>query len=100
MRAQTKIKVQTPLSPKVTKKVKVSIFFILYFCVGMAGFSDYRMSSNERAQRGIGGATMKYIFNIDQTLLTFKDKYYGSVIEIFLVAVERIFHLENDSRAI
>lgn len=81
-------------------KVIVGLFFLLYFCVGITAFSDYGISSDEGTQRVIGIVAIEYMCNFDQTLLTFKAKYYGPIVEILLVAVERIFHLENDPRAI
>jgi hypothetical protein len=85
---------------QINHKVIVSLFFILYFCLGIIAFSDYGISTDELTQRGIGKVVLKYMFNSDQEMLTFKDKYYGPIVEILLVAVERAFRLENDPRAI
>ena len=85
---------------QINHKVIVSLFFIIYLCVGVTAFSDYGISSDEGSQRVLGIEAIKYMLNVDQTLLTFEGKYHGSIVQILLVAVERILHLENDPRSI
>jgi hypothetical protein len=77
----------------VKKQLLVKLFFIILFCVGIFSFKDYGISWDEPVQREIGKMNARYAFKKEPWLLTYKDKYYGPVFEVFLVGLEDAFHL-------
>jgi len=80
-------------------RICVFLFFAAYLCVGLAVFDDYGISWDELRSRSNGIAAAKYVFEGDQTLLTYGDRYYGTAFEIVLVGIERALDLTKNSRA-
>jgi len=81
-------------------KILVALFFAAYLCVGISIFKDYGISWDEHVQRINGMITVEYIVKGDQRLFTYRDRYYGTVFETLLVAIERILDLTKSSRAV
>lgn len=77
----------------------VIIFFVIYLIVGVLIFKDYGLSWDESSVRLIGQVNWDYAVEGNQDLLTFRDRFYGPVFPVFLVAVEKIFNL-TDTRMI
>ena len=80
-------------------KLIVPVFFIVFLCLGAVIFKDYGISRDERAQRGIGGIALKYVFLGDKSLNNFPDKDYGPVFEMLLGALEVSLRLTDNPRA-
>jgi hypothetical protein len=79
--------------------VLLSLFFL-----GIEIYSDYGLSWDEPTQLQLGIQNFRYIFKGDPSLLMNKDRWYGPLFEIFLIAaqsrgsLDRIFlsrHLLN-----
>lgn len=85
---------------KIIHRIAVCAFFAVVLCVGIIIFKDYGISWDEPTQVTTGGVVFNYITKGDQTIFQYQDRYYGPVFEIFLVAVELIFNLTNDLRAV
>ncbi|KJJ84296.1 conserved hypothetical protein, membrane [Candidatus Omnitrophus magneticus] len=79
-------------------KLIIIFFFIVFFLAGLSIYKDYGISWDEKWQRDLGTLSVDYVFKGDRSLLSYKDKYYGPVFEMLLVAVERVFNLTSDSR--
>ncbi len=84
-----------------SKRILVTSFFIIYFFIGCFIFRDYGISWDEPAHRHIGYVNFEYIVRGDKTLIDpyYPEKDHGPFIELPLVAIERIFKI-NDSRTI
>ena len=67
----------------------VTLFFAIFFMVGLFTYQDYGVSWDEPIQRGIGNANINYITGHDRSLLEMKDRYYGPIFEILLIGVEK-----------
>lgn len=81
-------------------KLIICLFFILFFAIGLIIFKDYGISWDERRSRTNGLVNLKYVIKKDPLLLSYEDKYYGPVFEIFLVAIEKVFNLTENTRAV
>jgi hypothetical protein len=77
----------------------VSIFFILYFFVGLFISNDYGIPWDEPIQRNLGYLNYNFVIHNDTTLLSHHDRYYGPILEIILVVAEKILPLAT-SKAI
>jgi hypothetical protein len=75
----------------------VLFFFAAFLLISLFVVKDFGMSWDERYQRDNNGyANWEYIFHGNsKTLLAGEDKYHGPVFEIFLIGVEKLFHLED-----
>jgi hypothetical protein len=65
----------------------VIILIGVLFILGIATFRDYGIPWDEKFQREIAEQNYNYVLNGDQSLLTFKDRYYGPIFEIASFAV-------------
>jgi hypothetical protein len=84
---------------------KIAGFVLLTFLIlGIAIYSSYGLSWDEPTQLQLGIQNFRYIIKGDPSLLSNKDRWYGPLFEIFLVAaqsrgsLDRIFlsrHLLN-----
>ena len=83
-----------------SKKLFTSLFFIIFFFIGVVSFRDYGLSWDEPIQREIGKMNARYAFKQEPWLLTYKDKYYGPIFEVFLVGLEDVFHLTANSNSV
>ncbi len=63
------------------------IFFAALLALGLAIYRDYGIGWDEWPQYTVGRANYQYILGINQSLLTFVDRYYGPIYEIFLYSV-------------
>jgi hypothetical protein len=72
------------------------IIIAFFFFVGILTFDIYGVGWDEGMQRNTGLVNWNYIFNGDNTLLTYGDKDYGVAFELPLIFFEKIFHLQNE----
>lgn len=79
------------------KNIKFPLLFLCLFFIGLSKVKDYGVAYDEFAQRLIGQVNYEYVFNHDNLLLEFEDRYYSSFYEIILFAGEKYFQLK-DSR--
>lgn len=80
-------------------RLATAIFFALFLLIGLLVFKDYGISWDEKRSRTNGLVAAKYVFQKDPLLLSYEDKYYGTVFELPLFVVEKVFNL-SDSRTI
>ncbi len=85
---------KVPAFAGMTNSIVVLLFFV-YFLIGVIIFKDYGVSWDEYIQRITGHVFYHYVAGIDERLLTFKVRYYGPVFEILLVALEKLFKLDD-----
>jgi len=81
------------------EKLVVSSFFVLFLVIGLSVFSDYGISWDESINRQNGLISFNYVFNGDDKLISYVDRDYGVAFELPLVALEKVFVIE-DSRNI
>jgi len=81
-------------------KIVVCLFFAAYLFIGISIFKDYGISWDEHVSRMNGVITVKYVVERDQTLFTYRDRYYGTAFETLLVAMEGFLNLTENPRAI
>ncbi len=81
-------------------KIVVCLFFAAYLFIGISIFKDYGISWDEHVSRMNGIITIEYIVKGDQRLFTYRDRYYGTVFETLLVAIERFLNLTKNPRAV
>lgn len=81
-------------------KIIVCLFFAVFLCIGISVFRDYGLSWDEPYQRYTGKVTYNYVVKGDPTLVTYGDRYYGPVFELFLFGIEKIFGLTKNSRTL
>jgi hypothetical protein len=77
------------------RKTSVYVFFIILFFVGLIVFKDYGVSWDEPIQRQYGINVYEYVFHGDKALLSDRHRYYGPVFELFLVTIEKFFHVNK-----
>ncbi len=75
------------LKLRLSWRIAVFIFFAALLALGLAIYRDYGMGWDEWPQYTVGRAYYQYILGINQSLLTFVDRYYGPIYEIFLYSV-------------
>jgi len=78
----------------------IFLFFVSFFCVGLFIFDDFGYSIDEMASRVTGLLSLDYALNYNLSLLHYSDRYYGPAFEMILVAIEFIFRLTDDLRAV
>jgi hypothetical protein len=81
-----------------TKRIIVTLFFIIFFCIGISTFKDYGISTDEVFRINVGHMAWNYVINGDQALHAYDDKYHGLAFEILLVAAEKILGFTGNSR--
>lgn len=74
------------------------LLFSIILISGLLSFKDYGIAWDEPIQRNLGIITWHYLEG-DNALLTYKDRYYGSILECSYTALEHLFHL-TDPRSI
>lgn len=77
------------------QKLIVILFFAAFLCLGLVIFDDYGISTDEVINRNNGLVAYNYVFKGDQELLTYRDRYYGTAFELFLVLLEKWMSLED-----
>jgi hypothetical protein len=90
------------------KKTAVISFFSLYLFCGIALYQDYGISFDEGSNRAIGAVTAQYInkifgspLSIDYPLpdlKSYKDRDYGVLIELPLIAAEYLFRISDSQK--
>ena len=80
---------------KIRDNIFIIIGFLIYIGISFLTFRDYGISCDEQQQRLIGLVNWNYIFNQNNELLSFGDRFYGPLWELFLIAAERICELES-----
>ena len=81
-------------------KFIVGLFFVVYLIVGISVFKDYGISWDEPDIRDLGALAWNYVIFGEKNYLTSPASYHGPAFEMFLVSIEKIFNLSNDSRAV
>lgn len=71
------------------------IILIVAFFIGLFIFQDYGIAWDDPIQRQIGQVTYNYLFHSNDLLLTYSGRHYGTVIELPLVLIEKLFHLSD-----
>lgn len=69
--------------------VAVTLFFVILLGLGVFVYQDYGLTWDDLAQVEIGELNYKYVFEGDEALLTFKNRYYGPVFEMLLYRITR-----------
>lgn len=75
------------------------VFFLGVLAVGLVAFDDYGITWDETGQRAYGEVVHAYVFQGEDALLTFRERYHGPGFELFLVVAERALRVV-DSRSI
>ncbi|MCC6933051.1 MAG: hypothetical protein IT292_07335 [Deltaproteobacteria bacterium] len=73
----------------------VCLFFIALLLLGLFIFSDYGISWDEPAQRQIAEHNYNYIFHSNDSLLWFKDRFYGVAFELPAYMIEKLIGIED-----
>lgn len=60
-----------------------------FFIYGVSVYKDYGISYDESFQIDIGNINYKYITQNDQSLLSYRDRYYGPITELFLIQISK-----------
>ncbi|MFQ5952552.1 MAG: STT3 domain-containing protein, partial [Candidatus Omnitrophota bacterium] len=76
-------------------RIIVISFFLVFLCVGLIAFKDYGISWDELVSRNNGLLTYKYVFEGDQELLTYRDRYYGTAFETLLLMIEKAIGFDD-----
>ncbi|MGB2661335.1 MAG: hypothetical protein WBD04_02990 [Candidatus Omnitrophota bacterium] len=80
-------------------RIIVILFFAAALCAGIITFRDYGISWDELVSRDNGRLTYEYVFEGNQELLSYNDRYYGTAFELSLFLLEKACGLE-DSRQV
>ena len=85
---------------KENQRIIIGLFFVAFFFTGIVVFDDYGLSWDEGHQRDLGTTAAKYIVRGDQKFLQHRDKYYGTIFEVSLVAIEATLNLSKNPRIV
>jgi hypothetical protein len=72
------------------------LLFVFFGLIALFTFQNYGLSWDEDYQREIGLVSWNYIFSNDQTLLTYAMRDYGVAFELPLIALEKLFGLNEE----
>ena len=73
-----------------------ALLFVVYLAVGVSIYSDYGISSDEISQRNFGLHSWEYMASGDLSSPPARHDWdHGPALQIFLVAVEKVMHLED-----
>lgn len=78
--------------------VIIKILFIAIFIIGLIASFNYGVAFDEHIQRSIAVANAKYIIQGNPSLKSINDRYYGPVIEILLLFLEKIFRIKSATK--
>lgn len=73
----------------------VLLFFLIFMFIGVFVFRDYGIPFDEPIQRQIGEYSFNYVFNGNQSLFNYKNKYYGVAFELPLIIFEKILNFTD-----
>ena len=76
-------------------RILVVLFFAAILCIGICVYKDYGISWDELVSRNNGLLTYKYVFEGDQEILTYRDRYYGTAFELLLLIAEKPFDFKD-----
>lgn len=82
------------------QKAAVGAFFAAFLILGIFIFKDYGVSWDELMQLNTGRIALRYVTGQGDELFTYRDRHYGTAVEMPLVVIEKILKLSNDSRAL
>ncbi len=74
---------------KERKKTFIVLFFAAYFLLGLFIYDDYGTYGDDIVNRNNGLMSYRYVFEKDDSLLTYRDRYYGTAFEIVLIFLEK-----------
>jgi hypothetical protein len=74
----------------------VSIFFAVFFLIGLFIYRDYGFTGDTSHQKLIGETSFNYIFHNDKTLFSSVDKEYGAAFELLITFLYTLFNLTTD----
>ena len=72
------------------KRVILIIFFSSILFTGVFVYKDYGIAGDELISRNNGVISYKYVTEGDKELFSYRDRFYGTAFEIFLVFLEDI----------
>ncbi|MDD5111096.1 MAG: glycosyltransferase family 39 protein [Candidatus Altiarchaeota archaeon] len=75
------------------ERLAVGSFFLIFLLIGLEVFRDYGLSTDEVFNREKGFYSFYYVFNGDNSLLTYYRRDYGVAIELPLVIIEKAMGL-------
>jgi hypothetical protein len=78
-----------------SSKLIVILFFTAVLCVGLFVYKDYGISWDELVSRNNGLLTYKYVFEGNDEILTYQDRYYGTAFELLLILLEKPFNFDD-----
>ncbi len=76
-------------------KVIFIAFFFLYFIIGILIFRDYGLSWDEPISRLNGIRAYEYVFEGSERIFDYRDRYYGTLFELPLYALEKLLAINN-----
>lgn len=74
-------------------KIIVSLFFIIFFVVGVFSVNNYGYSTDEYAQKELGNQAVNLILKGDREIYNQVNKYHGTSFTIIANIIERTFHI-------
>ena len=72
------------------RRVVVVSFFIVLLVTGIAIYKDYGIAGDEIISRNNGLVSYAYVVEGDRGLFSYRDRFYGTAFEQFLVLIERL----------
>lgn len=72
------------------KRIILIVFFSAILFTGLFTYKDYGIAGDELISRNNGVISYKYVTEGDKELFSYKDRYYGTTFEIFLVFLEDV----------
>ena len=86
-------------SIKNKEKIITTLFFLIYFFIGLLIFSDYGLSWDEPISRYNGFVSLNYLYeligiekhNNFQDIRSYRDNYYGVVFDMPMAFIEKLF---------
>lgn len=79
-------------------QIVVGAFFTAYFLLGVSIVRDYGLSWDEPYVRKTGIMAYRYVTGLDDELLRYVDRDYGTAIELPLIAIERWLNIESPQK--
>jgi hypothetical protein len=76
-------------------KIIISLFFIVFFVIGVFSVGGYGYSTDETDQRELGNQALKLILNSDREIYSQINKYHGTSFTMVANIIERILRISN-----
>ena len=82
------------------RRLGLPALLVGFFVLGGSIFADYGISFDEHLQRRLGSYALDWVLGGDPHYLSYNDRFYGPVLEMALVGVERLLGIGADVRAV